>query len=128
MIFRLGRLLDGGARGPGIFFIIPCVDSYTKASSPRRHYFQQVQMAARGGDNNQDYRTELYLPIMLACHDTGCSLNMVSFPYVVILLNSASSAAALAFYLPGVCILTLTPRENRERPEYFKIFETKHNI
>ena len=30
VIFRLGRLLKGGARGPGIFFVIPCVDSYTK--------------------------------------------------------------------------------------------------
>ena len=30
VIFRLGRLLSGGARGPGIFFILPCVDSYTK--------------------------------------------------------------------------------------------------
>merc|ERR1719225_2556926 len=28
--FRLGRLLAGGARGPGIFFIVPCVDSYQK--------------------------------------------------------------------------------------------------
>lgn len=30
VIFRLGRLLTGGARGPGIFFIVPCVDSYQK--------------------------------------------------------------------------------------------------
>jgi len=30
VIFRLGRLLSGGARGPGIFFILPCVDSYSK--------------------------------------------------------------------------------------------------
>ena len=30
VIFRLGRLLKGGARGPGIFFILPCVDNYTK--------------------------------------------------------------------------------------------------
>ena len=30
MIFRLGRLLTGGARGPGVFFIIPCVDVYEK--------------------------------------------------------------------------------------------------
>ena len=30
MIFRLGRLLTGGARGPGVFFIIPCVDIYEK--------------------------------------------------------------------------------------------------
>lgn len=30
VIFRLGRLLSGGARGPGLFFIIPCIDSYCK--------------------------------------------------------------------------------------------------
>ncbi|KAI7696022.1 Mechanosensory protein 2 [Sarcoptes scabiei] len=30
VIFRLGRLVRGGARGPGIFFIIPCIDSYCK--------------------------------------------------------------------------------------------------
>lgn len=30
VIFRLGRLIAGGAKGPGLFFIIPCIDSYTK--------------------------------------------------------------------------------------------------
>merc|ERR1719277_2439709 len=30
VIFRLGRLLTGGARGPGGFFVIPCVDVYEK--------------------------------------------------------------------------------------------------
>merc|ERR1711953_498032 len=30
VIFRLGRLLSGGARGPGVFFIIPFVDIYEK--------------------------------------------------------------------------------------------------
>ena len=35
---------------------------------------------------------------------TGCSLNIVFFPLnFVIFLKSASSAAALVFYLPGVC-------------------------
>ncbi|KAI5729275.1 hypothetical protein M8J76_000928 [Diaphorina citri] len=28
VIFRLGRLVSGGAKGPGIFFILPCMDSY----------------------------------------------------------------------------------------------------
>lgn len=28
VIFRLGRLLPGGAKGPGLFFILPCIDSY----------------------------------------------------------------------------------------------------
>ena len=30
VIFRLGRLLKGGARGPGVFFTIPCVDTHVK--------------------------------------------------------------------------------------------------
>jgi len=30
VIFRVGRLKSGGAKGPGIFFIIPCVDNYLK--------------------------------------------------------------------------------------------------
>ncbi len=27
MIFRLGRVKKGGAVGPGLFFIIPCIDT-----------------------------------------------------------------------------------------------------
>ena len=30
VIFRLGRLRPGGARGPGIFFVLPCIDHYKK--------------------------------------------------------------------------------------------------
>jgi len=30
VIFRLGRLLQGGAKGPGIFFVVPCIDTYRK--------------------------------------------------------------------------------------------------
>ena len=30
VIFRMGRLLSGGASGPGVFFIIPCMDIYVK--------------------------------------------------------------------------------------------------
>ncbi|CAJ0947255.1 unnamed protein product, partial [Mesorhabditis belari] len=30
VIFRLGRLIGGGARGPGIFFVLPCIEAYTK--------------------------------------------------------------------------------------------------
>ncbi|NP_001161585.1 MEC2-like protein [Saccoglossus kowalevskii] len=30
VIFRLGRLLPGGAKGPGIFFVLPCIENYTK--------------------------------------------------------------------------------------------------
>lgn len=30
VIFRLGRLRAGGPRGPGLFFILPCIDDYMK--------------------------------------------------------------------------------------------------
>lgn len=30
VIFRLGRLMAGGARGPGLFLVNPCIDSYIK--------------------------------------------------------------------------------------------------
>merc|ERR1712223_2016005 len=30
VIFRLGRLLSGGSRGPGLFFVLPCIESYQK--------------------------------------------------------------------------------------------------
>jgi len=38
VIFRLGRLLTGGARGPGVFFIIPCVDVYEKIDMRSQTY------------------------------------------------------------------------------------------
>jgi len=28
VIFRVGRLIGGGPRGPGIFFVLPCIDNY----------------------------------------------------------------------------------------------------
>ena len=30
VIFRLGRLRAGGAKGPGLFFVMPCTDTYQK--------------------------------------------------------------------------------------------------
>ena len=30
VIYRLGRLVSGGAKGPGLFFILPCIDEYKK--------------------------------------------------------------------------------------------------
>jgi len=39
VIFRLGRLLSGGASGPGVFFIIPCIDIYEKIDM-RSHTYE----------------------------------------------------------------------------------------
>ncbi|CAF5198658.1 unnamed protein product, partial [Rotaria magnacalcarata] len=30
VIMRLGRILSGGAKGPGLFFVLPCVDTIMK--------------------------------------------------------------------------------------------------
>ena len=38
VIFRLGLLLSGGARGPGVFFVIPCVDVYQKIDMRTQTY------------------------------------------------------------------------------------------
>merc|ERR1719402_816449 len=38
VMFRLGRLLPGGARGPGVFFIIPCVDMFEKIDMRTQTY------------------------------------------------------------------------------------------
>ena len=48
----------------------------------------------------------------------------------MIFLNSASSAAALVFYLPGECTPTDTEgkTEKGQSQEYFKNFRKKHNI
>ena len=48
VIFRLGRLLVGGARGPGVFFILPCVDTYEKVDMRTHNYEippQEVNMS-----------------------------------------------------------------------------------
>ncbi|GLH14047.1 Band 7 protein AGAP004871 [Gryllus bimaculatus] len=38
VIFRLGRLVSGGAKGPGIFFILPCIDAYARVDLRTRTY------------------------------------------------------------------------------------------
>ena len=51
VIFRLGRLLSGGARGPGVFFIIPCVDTYEKIDMRTATYEIPPQEVRISNDN-----------------------------------------------------------------------------
>ena len=48
VVFRLGRLRSGGARGPGLFFIMPCVDTYQKVDL-RTVSFDVPPQEVRGG-------------------------------------------------------------------------------
>ena len=54
VIFRLGRLLSGGARGPGVFFVIPCVDVYEQIDMRSQTFEippQEVESDLQGLDN-----------------------------------------------------------------------------
>ena len=42
---RLGRLRSGGAKGPGIFFVIPCIDKYHKVKT--LHYKEKQYFKVR---------------------------------------------------------------------------------
>ena len=54
VIFRLGRLLVGGARGPGVFFILPCVDTYEKVDM-RTHNYEIPPQEVRDFPHNFDW-------------------------------------------------------------------------
>ncbi len=47
VIFRLGRLVTGGARGPGVFFVIPCLDVYEKIDMRTSTYDVPPQEVSR---------------------------------------------------------------------------------
>ena len=55
VIFRLGRLLTGGARGPGVFFIIPCVDNYVKIDMRSMTFEIPPQEVEINMNNNDRY-------------------------------------------------------------------------
>ena len=61
---------------------------------------------------------------------TGCSLNILVFPQnFVIFLNSACSAAALVFFLPGVCTHTdIEGKQRKARVRNILKSSKKHNI
>ena len=52
VIFRLGRVKKGGAQGPGLFFIIPCIDSIQVRRCRRENFFKEVvaQVRPSGAD------------------------------------------------------------------------------
>ena len=56
VIFRLGRLLRGGARGPGVFFILPCVDTYEKVDM-RTHNYEIPPQEVRWAHFVEDFLT-----------------------------------------------------------------------
>ena len=58
VIFRLGRLLIGGARGPGVFFILPCVDTYEKVDM-RTHTYEIPPQEVSGTQPSPPAKVEI---------------------------------------------------------------------
>ena len=48
VVFRLGRMLTGKARGPGVFFVIPCIDMYEKIDLRTQTYDVPPQEVRHG--------------------------------------------------------------------------------
>ena len=87
-------------------------------------------MAMSGCEDNSRHDI---LKVGICMKGTGCSLNIVFFPYLkCMFLNSTTSDTGLVFHLiyggPSMKSGVHTPRENSERPEsriYFAIFESR---
>ena len=65
VIFRLGRLLKGGARGPGIFFIVPCIDTYRKVDLRTVSFDvppQEVKSARRSNKKKKSKKKRKEIP------------------------------------------------------------------
>ena len=78
------------------------MNEYKGGCAPKRKYI------------NFSFRFVLRTAAVKRFSGTECSLNIVFFPWnFEIFLNSASFAAALGFYLPGVC--THTDTEGKQR-------------
>ena len=43
VVYRLGRSLPGALRGPGIFFIVPCTDTYEKIDMRTQNFIVPPQ-------------------------------------------------------------------------------------
>ena len=86
---------------------------FTRQTTKRALSYKRAHKTSPLPDGSQMSR----IPHIVLAYETGCSLIIVFFPKnIVIFLNSASSAAALEFYLPGVC--THTDTEGKQSPEY----------
>ena len=92
-----------------LFFLI-CVFLLTLEITWELRSFRDNMTPFCGKDNWNAYNSSKYRVFIKYC----------VFSLKCFFLNSASSAAALVFYLPGVC--THTDPEGKQSLEYFKIF------
>ena len=80
VIFRLGRLVTGGARGPGVFFVIPCLDVYEKIDMRTSTYDVPPQEVGFLEDVNRAYSLIiLFLPKILTKDSVTVFVNAIMY-------------------------------------------------
>ena len=107
VIFRLGRLLSGGARGPGVFFIIPCVDTYEKIDMRTATYDvppQEVREQCRSRLSN-----DAFLPQILTKDSVTVFVNAIMYYKV---RDATSAVANVDDYASSAKLLAATTLRN----------------
>ena len=49
VIFRLGRIRDDEAKGPGMFFLLPCIDKFVPVDIRTKSFDVPPQRVSKGG-------------------------------------------------------------------------------
>lgn len=92
VIFRLGRLLKGGARGPGIFFIVPCIDTYRKVDLRTVSFDVPPQEV-----NNQSFYFRLFFFLLFQIRASPTMFIVVTIITFFIISSSFNSIIFIVF-------------------------------
>ncbi|CRL03179.1 CLUMA_CG016297, isoform A [Clunio marinus] len=79
VIFRLGRLMQGGAKGPGIFFILPCIDSYARVDLRTRTYDVPPQELSKKGFPLRNFQENFFDSRVLTKDSVTVSVDAVVY-------------------------------------------------
>nr|CAD7431419.1 unnamed protein product [Timema monikensis] len=107
VIFRLGRLISGGAKGPGIFFILPCIDCYARVDLRTRTYDVPPQEVSWTKDSAESTLCGLVPGTYMTL--TGC---FASVTYVLTKDSVTVSVDAVVYYRVSNATISVANVEN----------------
>ena len=100
VIFRLGLLLSGGARGPGVFFVIPCVDVYQKIDMRTQTYDVPPQEILTKDSVTVFVNAIMYYKVKVEDAVDNISLSVIVRMLPVLWLMLMTTQVQLSFWLP----------------------------
>ena len=108
VIFRLGRLLSGGASGPGVFFVIPCMDIYVKIDMRTATYDVPPQEVGSGAGRSR-LSNNAFLPQILTKDSVTVFVNAIMYYKV---RDATSAVANVDDYASSAKLLAATTLRN----------------